>query len=456
MNDTQPRETLFRRADWRAGVVAVLVAAGLAFSGVGGFGGLSGIIEKWKKADYSHGFLVVPFAAYLVWRFRKQLPEQVRWPSWAGLPLVLGALGLFYIETKLNVAMEWIQGACILVALLGIWLTFVLPARLPREHRPNAALTWLGRILPLLTTPFALLQLLAPKVLVQALPGNNYTLALYALFFTLMLGAAITTLVYWASVRVALPAIGMLALALPLPDSIEGTLGLKLRQFATVVASYAFQMLGFATHRPNNVSLVVNNIEMSVEAACSGLSMLLAFMALTAAMVILCPPSRSWSDRWVILLSAIPIAILCNVLRIILSGLVLLAGWKQAFDFIVHDFAGWLMMPLALGIIWLEFKLLDWLFVPVQYMSRDEVAKAGFAEARAEIERAAAESKAMHETVSARTGRHTAPPSERHPAADFLPLTAAGTSHAATVAGGTYVIVPPPPPAKPPESEGKP
>ena len=456
MNDTQPRETLFRRADWRTGVVAVLVAAGLAFSGVGGFGGLSGIIEKWKKADYSHGFLVVPFAAYLVWRFRKQLPEQVRWPSWAGLPLVLGALGLFYIETKLNVAMEWIQGACILVALLGIWLTFVLPARLPREHRPNAALTWLGRILPLLTTPFALLQLLAPKVLVQALPGNNYTLALYALFFALMLGAAITTLVYWASVRVALPAIGMLALALPLPDSIEGTLGLKLRQFATVVASYAFQMLGFATHRPNNVSLVVNNIEMSVEAACSGLSMLLAFVALTAAMVILCPPSRSWSDRWVILLSAIPIAILCNVLRIILSGLVLLAGWKQAFDFIVHDFAGWLMMPLALGIIWLEFKLLDWLFVPVQYMSRDEVAKAGFAEARAEIERAAAESKAMHETVSARTGRHTTPPSERHPAADFLPLTAAGTSHAATVAGGTYVIVPPPPPAKPPESEGKP
>ena len=76
MNDTQPRETLFRRADWRAGVVAVLVAAGLAFSGVGGFGGLSGIIEKWKKADYSHGFLVVPFAAYLVWRFASNCPNR--------------------------------------------------------------------------------------------------------------------------------------------------------------------------------------------------------------------------------------------------------------------------------------------------------------------------------------------------------------------------------------------
>jgi exosortase len=452
VNETQPRESLFRRTDWRAGVAMVLVAGGLAFSGLGGFGGLSGIIEKWKKADYSHGFLVVPFAVYLVWRFRKQLPEQVRWPSWAGLPLVLGALGLFYIETKLNVAMEWIQGACILVAVLGIWLTFVLPVRAPREHRPNASLVWLGRILPLLTTPFALMQLVAPKVLVQALPGSKYTLALYLLFFALMIGAAIAVRVYWASVKVVLPALGMLALALPLPDSIEGTLGLKLRQFATVVASYAFQMLGFPTHRPNNVSLVVNNIEMSVEAACSGLSMLLAFVALTAAMVILCPPSRSWSDRWVILLSAIPIAIFCNVLRIIVSGLVLLAGWKEAFDFIVHDFAGWLMMPLALGIIWAEFKLLDWLFVPVQYMSREEVAKAGFAEARAEIERAAAESKAMQETITARTGRHPVPTGERHPAAAFLPLTAAGTSHAATAAGGTFNQATPPP--KPPEPEG--
>jgi exosortase len=453
VNDTHPRETLFRRADWRAGMAMVLVAAGLAFSGLGGFGGLSGIIEKWKKADYSHGFLVVPFAAYLVWRFRKQLPEQVRWPSWAGLPLVMGALGLFYIETKLNVAMEWIQGACILVALLGIWLTFVLPERGPREHRPNPILVWLGRILPLLTTPFAFLQLVAPKVLVQALPGSKYTLALYILFFALVLGAAIAVRVYWASVKVVLPALGMLALALPLPDTIEGTLGLKLRQFATVVASYAFQMLGFPTHRPNNVSLVVNNIEMSVEAACSGLSMLLAFVALTAAMVILCPPSRSWGDRWVILLSAIPIAIFCNVLRIIVSGLVLIAGWKQAFDFIVHDFAGWLMMPLALGIIWAEFKLLDWLFTPVTYMSREEVAKAGFAEARAEIERAAAESKAMQEAVSARSGRHPVPTGERHPAAAFLPLTAAGTSHAATAAGGTFNQTPPPPP-KPPEPEG--
>ena len=435
----------------------VLLVAGLAFSGLGGFGGLSGIIEKWKKADYSHGFLVVPFAGYLLWRFRLQLPEQVRWPSWAGMPLVLGALGLFYIETKLNVAMEWIQGACILVALLGIWLTFVLPARAPREHRPNVALVWLGRILPLITTPFALLQLLSPKVLVQALPGNNYTLALYALFFVLMIGAGIATLLYWSSVRVALPALGMLVLALPLPDSIEGTLGLKLRQFATIVASYAFQMLGFPTHRPTNVNLVVNNIELSVEAACSGLSMLLAFMALTAAMVILCPPSRSWSDRWMILLSAIPIAVFCNVLRIILSGLVLIAGWQQAFDFIVHDFAGWLMMPMALGIIWLEFKLLDWLFVPVQYMSREEVAKAGFAEARAEIERADAESKAMHDIISARSGRHTEPPAERHPAAPFLPLTPAGTSHAATAAGGTFYRAPPTPPPsqpKPPEPEG--
>jgi hypothetical protein len=121
---------------------------------------------------------------------------------------------------------------------------------------------------------------------------------------------------------------------------------------------------------------------------------------------------------------------------------VLRAGWKPAFDFIVHEYAGYAMMPLALGLVWAEFKLIDWLLVPVQKMSREEVVKAGLAEARAEIERQAAGRKAWQE------GRPRAgePP---HPAAPFLPLSPTGTSHGATAAGGTIARqaddTPPPP-----------
>jgi exosortase/archaeosortase family protein len=193
-----------------------------------------------------------------------------------------------------------------------------------------------------------------------------------------------------------------------------------------------FRTLGLPTLRDAGSPMIldVDGVKLDVQAPCSGLSMLLAFVALSAAIVLLCPPSRRRADRWLVFLSSIPIAVFCNIVRIVVSGLVLWAGWKGAFDLIVHDFAGWLMMPLALGLVWAEFKLIDWLLVPVQRMSREEVVKAGLAEAKAEIERQEAERKAWHEGRPRTAG-------EPHPAAPFLPLTPAGTAHGATAAGGT-------------------
>jgi exosortase/archaeosortase family protein len=58
--------------------------------------------------------------------------------------------------------------------------------------------------------------------------------------------------------------------------------------------------------------------------------------------------------------SAIPIAILVNVIRITATGVAYhLAGRESALArLIYHDLAGWLMMPLALVMLWLELKFL--------------------------------------------------------------------------------------------------
>ena len=32
-------------------------------------------------------------------------------------------------------------------------------------------------------------------------------------------------------------------------------------------------------------------------------------------------------------------------------------------DFLFHDLAGWVMMPLALGMLWLELRLMSWLLI---------------------------------------------------------------------------------------------
>lgn len=54
------------------------------------------LVGDWiKDPDYSHGFFVPIFSAYLVWRQRHSLPAAK--PTWWGLPFVLASLGLLFL-----------------------------------------------------------------------------------------------------------------------------------------------------------------------------------------------------------------------------------------------------------------------------------------------------------------------------------------------------------------------
>jgi len=55
------------------------------------------IADWYKNGDDAHGFFVLAVSAYLVWRKRKVLPEIDAKPSLAGLPVVLGSLGLLFL-----------------------------------------------------------------------------------------------------------------------------------------------------------------------------------------------------------------------------------------------------------------------------------------------------------------------------------------------------------------------
>src|SRR5205807_7700254 len=88
------------------------------------------------------------------------------------------------------------------------------------------------------------------------------------------------------------------------------------------------------------------------------------FFALATAVAVVA--RRPWPDRLALVLSAVPIAVLANVARITASGaaftVVTDEGWRHS----LHDLTGWLMMPLALGLLWLELKLLDRLLLPAE------------------------------------------------------------------------------------------
>lgn len=71
-------------------LVMVCLSAGLLYADVA-----RGLVSDWYHDDnYSHGFLIVPLAAYFVWERRDQLRTTVPSPSTAGLGVVLLGLGM--------------------------------------------------------------------------------------------------------------------------------------------------------------------------------------------------------------------------------------------------------------------------------------------------------------------------------------------------------------------------
>jgi exosortase len=169
----------------------------------------------------------------------------------------------------------------------------------------------------------------------------------------------------WPMLRWAWPAIAFLFFMMPLPYRIEVAMAGPLRDVATTTSTYALQTLGFpAIQEGTNIYLKDLPQPLQIAPACSGLGMLLVFFTVSTAMVLVI--ERDWIDKSVILLSAIPIAIIANIVRITLTGILYHFAQSDLAKKFFHDWAGYLMMCVALGILWLELKIMSHLLVPLE------------------------------------------------------------------------------------------
>jgi exosortase len=152
----------------------------------------------------------------------------------------------------------------------------------------------------------------------------------------------------------------------PLPAFLENTLLMKLQTMATIASTWVFQTMGLSAARDGNtISIDGLAKPLQVIEACSGLRMLTIFGAMSVALAMII--ERPWWDRLIILLSAIPIALASNVIRIVLTGLLqMLFGQETGWlSHLIHDWAGFAMMPIGLGILWVEMAILSRLTIPV-------------------------------------------------------------------------------------------
>lgn len=159
----------------------------------------------------------------------------------------------------------------------------------------------------------------------------------------------------WSAIRWAWPALLFLAFMLPLPHSVQIALRDPLRSIGTIVSTYVMQTFGLSAFSEGNV-IIVDEARIGVTEACSGISMLMVFFAFSTAMALFIRERPIW-EKILVVASAVPIAIIANVTRITLTGLLHALGYSDFADAFFHDFAGWMMIPLAFAILWVELWL---------------------------------------------------------------------------------------------------
>jgi exosortase len=235
-------------------------------------------MDWYNLPDFSHGFLIPFFAAFLLWDQRKELRRIPIAPSWMGATLiVLGTLEL----------------------LVGVF----------------------GADLFLQRTSFVLLL----AGLIWTLLGKK------------MLGQLKFVLL-------------VLMLAIPLPTVLYNQITFPLQLQASRFASDLLQLAQVPVLQEGNV-IQLPAMPLEVAEACSGIRSLMSLF--TVAVIYGYFLERETWRRWVLALSALPIAVTANVVRIFGTGLCVQYWDPEKAQGFFHEFQGWLMFLVSLGCLYL-------------------------------------------------------------------------------------------------------
>ncbi|MHC4658429.1 MAG: exosortase/archaeosortase family protein [Planctomycetota bacterium] len=168
------------------------------------------------------------------------------------------------------------------------------------------------------------------------------------------LGAVVLFLGGWRLVKYVWLPIAFLVFAVPVPVRYYVRLTMPMQKLAAGVAG---GLLGLVPELETNVEGVVIDVTyrgieltpaLDVAEACSGMRLLMAFLALGVAMAYL--HYRPIWQRIVLLASTIPIAILCNIVRVTVTGFIYVLIHPKYTQDIYHSILGLAMLPLAFGL----------------------------------------------------------------------------------------------------------
>lgn len=263
-------------------------------------------------------------------------------PAWATIGLLIGLLVYGYWPGLLVAAGTWSSPQ-----YSHGWLVPLFAV---------AVLAWRREGVPPVTTPERLagLATIATSLAVRLVAAwyrivtiDMYTLVPALLGVVLLAGGV--RMLRWAG-----PPVAFLIFMYPLPDEATRYLLGPLQTLATITSTYVLQTLGFEAFREGN-QIVLGDSRLGVVDACSGLRMLTIFVALAVGWVLI--DRTVWWERIAIVASAVPIALAVNVVRITTTGMMVTVN-EQLAERVFHDWAGYVMMPLAVALLIVVRRLL--------------------------------------------------------------------------------------------------
>lgn len=144
-------------------------------------------------------------------------------------------------------------------------------------------------------------------------------------------------------------AIGFLAFMIPLPVALYSMIANPLQLSVSGFAARIMNGCGIPVLREGNMMTLPGDVRMFVAEACSGLRQLTGFLALTAAAAYL--SKRPLWDRAILFASAVPVAMIANIARVVVTGMIMYWIDPKYAAGTFHSIEGLLLMGLGLALL---------------------------------------------------------------------------------------------------------
>ena len=149
----------------------------------------------------------------------------------------------------------------------------------------------------------------------------------------------------WRLLRAMAFPLAFLLFAVPIPALIYNEIVFPLQFIASRFATNCLEMLNlFPIMREGNV-LIMPGMRLEVVEACSGIRSLMSLLALAAGYGYLA--EKSVAVRWFLFLSMVPLAIISNGTRVMITALMTNYIGPQAAEGFMHEFSGWVIFVVA-------------------------------------------------------------------------------------------------------------